>query len=337
MNRRNELLQGLANIITDYRTGELPAPTLDHIERWIRQFDAEAQEPMLEELRHVFERTYYSREAVERFLSDLITSPELTGDNPAAFWRSAGLLNIQGGGASQREMLAEFDRILQARLGYGVEQCHPTSNVFIYLDDCVFSGARLKSDIGKWLENGAPDALVLHVITIVQYLGGEYNARKGKNGIEEVARKLNKKIGLEFWCCARFENRKFRLDDSDVLCPQSFPDEYMQEMTDAGYPPVERKGRSIGPAGIFSSPERRHLLEQQLFKAGLRVRELCPNLKEYHRPLGYTRLTTPGFGSMVVTFRNCPNSTPLALWVGAPWYPLFKRKTNAETEVMPWE
>ena len=36
-----------------------------------------------------------------------------------------------------------------------------------------------------------------------------------------------------------------------------------------------------------------------------------------------------GFGAMTVTFRNCPNTAPLALWMEAGgWTPLFKRKLN---------
>lgn len=55
---------------------------------------------------------------------------------------------------------------------------------------------------------------------------------------------------------------------------------------------------------------------------------MCPYLNEYQRPLGNMVLETLGFGSMLVTFRNCPNNSPLALWAGDPWYPLFPRKVN---------
>jgi hypothetical protein len=41
------------------------------------------------------------------------------------------------------------------------------------------------------------------------------------------------------------------------------------------------------------------------------------------------KLETLGFGSLIVTFRNCPNNAPLAFWVDSPWYPLFPRTTNS--------
>jgi hypothetical protein len=46
--------------------------------------------------------------------------------------------------------------------------------------------------------------------------------------------------------------------------------------------------------------------------------------------LGFTGLRTLGFGSVIVTFRNCPNTCPLPFWAGDPWYPLFPRSTNTD-------
>ena len=49
------------------------------------------------------------------------------------------------------------------------------------------------------------------------------------------------------------------------------------------------------------------------------------------RPLGYHNLRTLGFGSMFITYRNCPNNCPLALWVEQDAYPsLFPRKANTK-------
>jgi hypothetical protein len=60
---------------------------------------------------------------------------------------------------------------------------------------------------------------------------------------------------------------------------------------------------------------------------------MCPNLNKYQRPLGNMLLETLGFGSLIVTFRNCPNNAPLALWAGDPWHPLFPRTTNSDTSM----
>ncbi len=79
---------------------------------------------------------------------------------------------------------------------------------------------------------------------------------------------------------------------------------------------------------IFSSDEGRELLEQQFLAKGAYIRTVCPLLNKYQRPLGNMLLETLGFGSTIVTFRNCPNNAPLVFWAGDPWYPLFQRKTN---------
>jgi hypothetical protein len=97
--------------------------------------------------------------------------------------------------------------------------------------------------------------------------------------------------------------------------------------------PRFRKAGRVGGQAIFSDDAGRQLLEQEFLKAGARIRMMCPNLNVNQRPLGNTLLDTLGFGSMIVTFRNCPNNAPLALWVGHPWYPLFPRATNNDTAV----
>jgi hypothetical protein len=101
--------------------------------------------------------------------------------------------------------------------------------------------------------------------------------------------------------------------------------EYVQALR---YPVMLRTPGNLGENGFYSSEEGRDVLEQEFLKAGLHIRSICPYLNEFQRPLGNTVLDTLGFGSLFVTFRNCPNNAPLALWAGAPWYPLFPRKTN---------
>jgi hypothetical protein len=73
--------------------------------------------------------------------------------------------------------------------------------------------------------------------------------------------------------------------------------------------------------------------------AGVRIRSFSQNPSAALRPLGFGHFGL-GFGSTIVTFRNCPNNAPLALWWGDPkasaahpfnkWYPLFQRKTYEE-------
>ncbi|MFP4027933.1 MAG: hypothetical protein ACLFWL_09090 [Candidatus Brocadiia bacterium] len=92
--------------------------------------------------------------------------------------------------------------------------------------------------------------------------------------------------------------------------------------------------------GPFSSSERRTILEREFLLAGIKIRNWCQNPSRKMRPLGFAHLDCLGFGSLFVSYRNCPNNCPLAMWWGNPhglgfeaidrWYPLFPRKMNGD-------
>ena len=64
MSQRNNLLASIAQTIQDYRNGSLPQPITDHVERWVQQFDAAVQLPILQEIDHVLKNVYFSKEKV---------------------------------------------------------------------------------------------------------------------------------------------------------------------------------------------------------------------------------------------------------------------------------
>jgi hypothetical protein len=155
--------------------------------------------------------------------------------------------------------------------------------------------------------------------------------------IRELKAKTTKKIKLSWWCIQTVENRRAYKNDSDVLWPTEVPpgslsEAYVRYLTEEvpKYSLELRSPGSIGKNRFYSSDKARILLEQQFLIAGFTIRDRCPSLPETARPLGATLLKTLGFGSTIVTFRNCPNNCPLALWAGDPWYPLFPRSTNSD-------
>ncbi|MFA5952916.1 MAG: hypothetical protein WC807_21885 [Hyphomicrobium sp.] len=328
MSTRNQLLNSVAGIIADYRSGEVAAPTSQHVERWINQFAQPIQEPMLAELNYALSRTYISKATVESFLLGLLKSSSVVGNDPCAFWRGAKFLSIQGGGHSQREMLDLFDQVLKKEYGLTTAQCGGTEpHTYLYLDDVLFTGSRIRNDLTTWINFSAPASANVLVVTMGIHSGGQYFAR---TKIEEAARAAGKRITLTWRYAVEIEDRRAHTDVSDVLRPTSVPDDpatqaYVQSL---GYAPVLRRPGSVGGKGFFSSEAGRNLLEQEFLKTGAYIRSICPHLGVYQRPLGNMVLQTLGFGAMIVTFRNCPNNAPLALWTGDPWYPLFPRKTN---------
>lgn len=331
MSERDSFLASIVKTTADYREGDLAAPTPEHVDRWVRQFNDSVQLQILREMDHVLKQTYFSRKMTKNFLSSLFQTEKLVGADPCSFWQKVRFLDIQGGGASQKEMLALFGKILSKKCGFEVDDCGKESGVFVYLDDAIFTGNRVRRDLEEWIAEDAPTDARLHVIVIATHQSSYYH----RNKVAEAVATAGKKIDISWWRAINLEDRRTYTDTSDVLRPVAIPaDPAVQAYVRAmHYEPTLRNAGHVGNRGIFSSDAGRRLLEEEFLKAGVRIRQICPNLDDSQRPLGHTSLETLGFGSPVVTFRNCPNNAPLALWVGDPWYPLFPRTTNSDTSL----
>ncbi len=322
-----ELLASVAAIIADYRQDEIAPPNARHVERWIAQFDAPVRQPLLAELLHVLTRTYASKAVMEDFLRRALQSPTLLGSDLRAFHRSTGFLALQRTGSGQSEMLA----ILRGLLGTmpDADDCAVHPRRFLYLDDVLFTGNRIKEDLIRWVERDAPQSAELVVAAIAMHVGGRNFAHVQ---IVEAAKAAGKTIDVKWLCPVLVEDRKAEIDRSDVLRPVSIPDDeptrrYVRGMREA---PLLRRPGHVADRGFFSSEAGRHLLEQELLKAGCRLASACPGLGPNSRPLGNFVRETLGFGTLFLTYRNCPQNAPLALWAEAPWYPLLPRKWTSE-------
>lgn len=322
-----EMYNTAAAVIADYREGELPPPDAAHVQRWLSQFDEVVHEPLLAELTHVLKRTYASKADVERFLAGLVTSQNLTGGDPKAFWKTAKFLDIQKRGHSQREFLQLFSVPLLRNTGLNLNDCGEQPACYIYLDDGIFTGMTLIQSLGDWLKGDAPQNAVVHVICIAGHVGGKYYA---ETQLTKLAEAHGKKLEFHWWAMFGLEDRKANISISDVLRPTVIPEDALTKAYASGlkFPPVLRPPGNVGAKKFFSSEAGRNLMEQQFLIKGAYIRSVAPNLPKYARPLGDMVLETLGFGSTFVTYRNCPNNAPLAFWAGDPWYPLFQRKTN---------
>ena len=336
MSERNILLASIATTISDYRRGELLAPNPGHVDRWVRQFDEEVQLPILFELNHVFKRTYISKQRVRKLFADLIQHRDLVGSNPFSFWRGVEFLNIQERGASQDELLDLFSEALEEQCGLGIVDCGANPHTFLYLDDAIFTGNTLLNDLIPWVDNFAPLDATIHIVSIVQTRGGGRWYAKGK--IEDAANVAKKRIKLNWQCVMLLEDRKAYTNTSDVLRPVNLPNDpavqaYVNSMQ---HKPHYRIPGHLSDNNLFTGEAGRHLLEQEFLKAGVKIKEDFFQRFQYEipqvRPLGNMALEYLGFGSLVVTFRNCPNNNPLVLWAENNWYPLFPRKTNKDTQ-----
>lgn len=323
-----QIIETILAKIADYRSAEIGPRTKQHIVQWANQFDAAVRDPLLAELAHVLEHTYFSRSDVEAFLTGIVKSEKIAGDDPCSYWRDARLLDIQQRGASQRELLSLFQDILERECGIRGTVARDGGDTFVYLDDALFTGNHVRRDIEAWVNDDAPTAADVLVIVVALHEGSYYH----QGELDKAIAKSGKKIKVHWWRCITLEDRKKYINNSDVLRPRAIPaDAKVQEYVGSfKYDVALRTSDGRGNNKIFSSEEGRNLLEQVLLCKGVYIREICPHLGASLRPLGFTSLEMLGFGSTFVTYRNCPNNCPLAFWAGDPWVPLFPRKINEQ-------
>lgn len=308
------------------------------MDRWVRQFSDSVRQSILAEMDHVLSRVYISRQQCEEALASTVTADNLALPSPGEFWRRVNFLRIQDKGESQRVMLSLFEEALKKETGLVLAACGSPDGPYFYLDDCVFTGTHIRWNVIGWVKTErAPKVAEVHILTLANHRG---RIQYTKNKIQQEARSVNKDITAEKWW------RFWDLADcscggeTDCLQPASFPQEdpHVQRLLAAlaqhGHPARARTIPTTAANKVFSSEESRGVLEQEFLKTGARIKyELCPHLKENHWPLGYDVFKCVGFGSLLVTFRNCPNNCPLVLWADDPWWPLFPRKTNTQSAV----
>lgn len=327
MSTRDTLLASIAHTIGDYRVSEVSQPTSAHVDRWVRQFETDSQMAILREMDRALESTYIPRGEMASFLAKVSHTAEPSGTDAARFWQRANLLDIQLGGSSQQGLLAMFATTLRNEHGLEAASCGSERGPYIYLDDALFTGNRLIRDITQWLSTLSARRATL---TIVVYASHQQGKEYAKRMIRLAAAEVEVDLKVTWWCRKSLENRDICIDDADVLRPRSLGDDPSVQAYASGLrrTPILRRSAGVGDNGVFSSPDDRDVLESAFLTAGVRIRSRYPQRMSYLRPLGYSKLESLGFGSLVVTFLNCPNTTPLTLWASDPWYSLFPRRTN---------
>ncbi len=328
----------ILEIIADYRHGEIAAPTKEHVLRWVSQFPTPVRTPLLVELAVVWDKYYFTRNNILEYLEALAKNAKVAGEQPKDFWAKANFLRLQPKAHSQDDLLKLFGQALDRQYGLDLKKCGSGAGIFIYLDDVIFSGNRVGSDLCKWLEGDAPKTSEVHVIVVAYHRYGQYSADRR---IKKKAAELGKSVKLHWWRCAEVEDTRTGINNSEVLRPCTVPDdpaviEYYETVKGGQYPLVLRQPGKMVKDNVFGLETARSLIEEQMLIAGVAIRSHCENPRDVMKPLGYQNFNSFGFGSLVTTFRNCPNNAPLAIWWGDPtgtkgppltsWYPLLPRK-----------
>lgn len=337
MTERADLLASIATTIKPYRAGEIPAPTADHVDRWVSQFSRSQQLPLLREFNHVIEQSFITKADLIEWLGGLVSDRDLlSGEAPLDFWQKVNFLRVQRDGVSQLAMLKLLGGQLSEKLNLKLEECGRAEGDFMYLDDIMCTGNRVASDLEHWIAKEAPQKARLHVVLAVSHTGAEYFLTSSR--LKKAVAASGKKIEFKFWPFLNLENRLRYNADSDVLWPAVLPDDpAVQEYAASGKFPLTLR-KVGGKSPLFSTEEGRQVLESEFLLAGMRIRSQITSPKDILRPLGFGQFNV-GFGSTLATYRNCPNTCPLAIWWGEgaesgamQWYPLLPRKTYSSAE-----
>lgn len=174
---RNNLLKSISLKIGDYRKGEVQKLTPEHIDRWVKQFDAKDQEIILSEIDHIFSEFYVSREKTKECLRQLICDEEVLGKNKRDRLLNSTFLKIQENGNSQQDLLSIIDEILTEEYGISINECKG-NGIYFYIDDCVFTGNRFRYDLVPWIEKttfGKGTKIITYHLAI--HLSGFYYAK----------------------------------------------------------------------------------------------------------------------------------------------------------------
>ncbi|MCG2572050.1 hypothetical protein LVY74_00555 [Acinetobacter sp. ME22] len=298
----------------------------NHINLWISQFDATEQEFMASITANLLEQRFLSKENEINFIKGLFNNPTLLNNDSMPF-----PLNIQRNGNSQNRLVQHYTLFMN-ELNHSYSQ-----DSVIYLDDFIFSGGRVFSDLSNWIPLQDKSYNIFVVV-----IGYHTNIWSVKNQLHAKIFQNNqaKKIQstLSFLKCYEWENRLFKKNESDILWPmEKFfknPNYYSHIDPKFNY----RDGFLATPQSFFKNNDDRVKFENICLKYGFKIIQRCQNPNNTTRPLGNYRFGY-GFGGLVFTYKNCPNNTPLLFWWGSSdphnpmynqWHPLMPRRTYGQ-------
>lgn len=350
---RIALLQSLTDTIADYRQGEIPAITPAHVEKWLNQFDASDQPIILSEIDAFMKRYYFSRTRVKECLRLFLKEKVIGNKLPWAVLPHVHFLNVQREGSSQGAMLQIVNEILLEDYDYNIWSDTRRAHTFVYIDDGLFTGNRLRYDLTEgidtpaWIPKEGLSNCRLMIYTIVGHMFGINYALRY---VSQMANKKGMIVNRDHALLidnTRSQNSNVEFLWPEVISGDSYVDLYIANLRAALMQRSWPDHNLFRPKGVpfqerfFSSPKARSIVERAFLQKGARIVSASQRPAESVRPLGFEKIGSLGFGTFFVTYRNIANNCPLVLWWGDPdyptthplgmWYPLFPRRTNSQS------
>lgn len=339
-NQKITLLSSLSHTITDYQTNGILYITPDHIDRWLSQFDAQDQLPILYEMDHIMKRFYFSRSRIKSYISNFIQKVISTND-PRTVLSHIQFISTRQSGDSQKMMFHLMEEVLLENYNLALDDIgKQETKIYVYLDDAIYTGNKLRYDSALQTTHSTlshAKKLIIYVIA-AHRSGLSYALNHVRNSCENFS--------ITSYCPFSIEDRRFAGSQLEVLWPEYMANELIESYT-GNLLDFDGKKLSNGkifrdasnfPEKLFSSSQGREIVERAFLLKGLEIIQRNKRKAPSMRPLGFMKLASLGFGTFFITYRNIANNCPLVLWWGDPnyspahpfgqWYPLFPRKTN---------
>jgi hypothetical protein len=357
-----QLINEVYEIIKDYRQDE-EMMSIERIEQWIEQFNADDRIFILEEMKNIFGKRYISKAKAKTLVKEMIEflSQEYKYDNPKSFLLECSFLDHQPEGKSQKILLAFLNEILAEEYQMTIENCNPKKPKFyIYFDDVLCTGDTLVKGLTKntpdskgWFHKTREDGRTnldafkedKAKLILAYFAIHKHNIKKAISRIYYGLNKTNIDIVYAWDKKYEIEND---VDNINSKLNFIFPKESVRnELVINCQNQIEEKIKSDGyhegetiryreinkPMNeeFYSSEANRDRFEKIILEKCIQIYNSSERLMTELRPkpLGYGLYTdlSLGFGTLIFTWRNVPFNVPLVFWYkNRDWTSLFERK-----------
>ena len=357
-----QLIDDIYEIIKDYRQDE-NMMSKDRIKNWINQFSPDDRVFVLEEMKHILQQRYISKDRAKELVKGMIEffTGHFQFTSPKDFLLQSSFIDHQPEGKSQKVLLKFLDEIIQSEFAISIAECNPDKpKYYIYFDDILCTGdtlvkglAKNKDDSKGWFhktnESGKTNLTIFKEnkarLVLAYFCVHKFNVKKALSRLWFELGKVNVETTYAWDEAFNIENDSENANSKlNFLYPsENIKDDYIiecqkqieEKIQNLGYHKGEhikfRQADRPTTESFFTSKENRERFEKIILTKSIEVYYSSDKMKAEPRPkpLGYGLYTDMsfGFGTLIFTWRNVPFNVPLVFWYPHhSWKPLFERK-----------
>lgn len=189
----------IAEIIKGFRQDSIEIEmNQGYVHKWISQFSLDTQNIILEETLHILKEWYFGKDKIGLFLDKVMNylkseNENATDENPMKdiyFW------DIQESGKSQSQLVEMLNDRVNQKYGRGIRTGNlGNEKYYVYLDDGLYTGSRLRKDIKRCLEM-IPKGSRIDVIYMIACRSG---LNFSKRELEKLCKTKNVTINIHRW------------------------------------------------------------------------------------------------------------------------------------------